>query len=126
MTTVPFTAEVTLTVPPDAGLPDNELPFTVANTYTQKAIHRLELTGSGSHTVGFGTIASPGAKLIIIAIESGTAVSPIVVKMNGATVGQEVSPGGWMALASPDPTTGITTMAIDHTTNATVKVWILG
>ncbi len=126
MTAIPIISNLTLTVPPDEGLSTNELPFIVSTTYEQKSVQELELTGTGSHTVGMGTVAAPGAKVVIIALGTGTAVAAVNVTINSGSVPVEVSPGGYFALASPDPTTGITSLAIAHTSAATVKVWIFG
>jgi hypothetical protein len=124
----PVIATLTLSVPPDEGLPPDEMPLVVTLTVDQRSIQKLKLTGSGSKVVDFGTIGGAGAKLIVVALDAGVGVLPITCRFNGggAVGSQEVSPGGYQVLASPGPVSGNTSLEIFYTANANVRVWIFG
>jgi hypothetical protein len=124
----PVTASLTLTAPPDDGLPPDDLPFVVNTSYEQRSIQNLKLTGAGSKQVDFGTIGGAGAKLLIIALSAGVGVSPVTCRYNGggSSGSIEISPGGFTCHASPGPVNGITALEVFYTSNATVKIWIFG
>lgn len=124
----PVTATLTLTLPPDEGLPPDELPFVMTTTVESKNCQRLKLTGSGQKSIDFGTIGTTGAKLIIVAVEPGVGVLPITCRINGGDLAsaEEISPGGWKCLASPGPVSGVTSLLITYTASVTVRVWAFG
>ncbi len=124
----PITSTLTLTAPPDEGLPPDELPFVMTASVDQRSTQRLKLSGSSTKTVDFGTIGGTGAKLVIIAVESGTGVLPVSCRFNGggSSGSVEVSPGGYLCLASPGPVAGITGLELVHTASANVRIWIFG
>lgn len=124
----PITALLTLTVPPDDGLPPDDLPFVMTTSYEQRSIQTLRLQGAGSKQVDFGTIGGAGAKFLVIALNAGVGVPPIVCRYNGggSSGSTEISPGGFTCHASPGPVNGITALEVFHTSNATVKIWIFG
>ena len=125
-----FPVQVALTViaPPDIGLPPDELPFTVTLAVEQKSIQRLLFTGTGSKTIDFGTIGGVGAKLVLVALETGVGVLPITCRYNGggSSGSKEISPGGYELLVSPNPVVGITSLEIFYESTAAVKVWVFG
>lgn len=126
---VPFTFSGVLTFPPDDGEAAADRPFSVADYFQSKAEYKYELSGAGSIDVNFGTIQTAGAKAILIEVlpDSSPSAAPINVTINGGTDTWEISPGGFMAFASPTPTVaGVLSMNIAHTTSNTVRVRLLG
>lgn len=123
---IPVQLSLTLTAPPDAGLPSEPLPFVVNLSVEQRSFQRLVLTGSGSHAVSFGTIAGAGAKVVLLTMESTTGAAPVRIAYNGGDVTgrQELSPGGYAVLVSPNPVTGVTSIAISYTTDCVIKAWL--
>ena len=124
----PIIATLTLSAPPDEGLPPDELPFVMTASVEQRSVQRLKLTGSGSKVVDFGTIGGAGAKLIIIAVEAGVGVLPVTCRFNGggSSGSTEISPGGYQCIASPGPVAGITALELFHTADVAVRVWVFG
>lgn len=125
--TEPYQVTANLTFPPDDGAEQVTLSAALSGNFSNKASFKLELTGTGSHAVGFGSVGVPGAKAILVEYQSTVpAQQPIQLKFNSSTVPLEVAPGGFLAYGSPVPVAGITGLVIDHTTAATVRVTILG
>jgi hypothetical protein len=124
----PFTAQGILTYPPDEGEAAADRTGTVQSQYDVKSEFELKLVGSGTHSVGFGTIDTTGAKAIMIELDT-TAVAPVMVQLNsgGATGQLEISAGGFFIFASPNPTSnGVLAIDLVHTQDAKVWVRILG
>jgi hypothetical protein len=124
----PVQVALTITAPPDIGLPPDVLPFTATLSVEQKSIQRLLFSGTGSRQIDFGTIGGAGAQLVLVALEPGQGVQPITCRYNGggSSGSKEVSPGGFELLVSPSPVAGITSLEIFYTATAAVKVWVLG
>ena len=126
---VPFTFSGVLSFPPDDGEAVADRPYSVADFFESKAEYKYELSGSGNIDVNFGTIQTAGAKgiLIEVAPDSSPSAAPILVTVNAGSEPIEISPGGFMAVASPVPTAaGVTSINIAHTTSNTVRVRLLG
>lgn len=122
-----FVLQATLQLPPDDGLPVASIAASVSSTFDSKADYELKLTGSGTHTLGLGTLGAPGLKGLLIAVNPSTTAAPINVRFNAADEGgAEISPGGWLGCASPNPVTGITQVDIVYTTAVTVRIWAVG
>jgi hypothetical protein len=124
----PVTLAVTLSVPPDEGLAPADIPFNLTANVTQRSEQVLVLTGSGTKTVDFGTIGT-GLKVAVIEVVTGTGAAPVMCRWNGGgSVGAvEISPGGCMAVGSPNPTSdGLTALELVYTANSTVKLWLYG
>jgi hypothetical protein len=125
--TAPYTLSGTLSFPPDTGQPVVALPFSASGNFTSKEEAIFNLTGSGTQSISLGTIPGAGAKAVMIKVDAGTGLSPVTVKVNGSSTGQiEVSPGGFLVLSNPTPTSGITQLDIVYSSNATVRVTVLG
>lgn len=125
--TAPFTLSGTLSFPPDTGQPVVPLPFSASGNFTSKDESILNLTGSGTQSVPLGTIPSAGAKAIMIKMDAGTGLSPIMVKVNGSATGViEVAPGGFIVISNPVPVAGITQLDIVYASAATVRITVLG
>jgi hypothetical protein len=124
----PFEAKGELIYPPDTGQPNATIPVNVTANFDSKVDYELSLTGSATQSVDMGTVIAPGAKAVLIEVDPDAAASPINVQFNGGGAGgqSEVSPGGFLFMGSPTPTTGITQIDIVHTTNVKVRVRVLG
>lgn len=125
----PFSVELKVMAPPVAGQPDCSVPFSFVAAYDHRACYRLEFTGSGTKSLDLGTLGPTGAKLLIITVDADAspAAQPVLVAINSATPGVEVSPGGFMSVASPKPTAaGALTIGLTHTTSAKMNVWVFG
>ena len=87
----------------------------------------LELSGTGTHVVGFGTIGVPGAKAVFLEYlnNASSGLQPIIVKVNGGTDQNEISPGGCFIQCNPNAVGGITALSIGFTSNASVRVTLL-
>lgn len=125
----PFSWNGVLNLPPDTGQPIQSIEFGGSAQFDGRATAVLKLTGSGTHSVCFGTVAA-GAKGILVEVDADSTglLSPVNIQVNGGGApGQmEVSPGGFWAYFNPSPVAGITSMDIVYTSDATVRVWILG
>lgn len=126
MGTTPFAIAASLQLPGDSGLQPDAIPFNVSSAFASEADTVLQLTGAGTQVVGFGSIITPGAKCILVKLDAGNAVQPITVLFNGAETGLEVSPGGGILYANPNPVAGVTSMSIVFATTCTARIWVLG
>jgi hypothetical protein len=126
--TTPVTFTGTLQLPADATLPADQVPFNAAVTITSAQPDQiLNVAGSGTQAVPFGTVGSPGAKLVAVRYDAQAGAMPILLHMNGDTLHPiELTPGGFIILASPNPAAGITALTFDYTASCQVKVWIAG
>ena len=124
----PYTAQGILTYPPDDGESAAPRSATVSSQYDELACGKLQLVGADTHSVGFGTIETTGAKAIQIEVDS-TAGAPVLAQFNGggASGEIEISAGGFIIIASPSPTAaGVLSIDLVHTVDALVWVRILG
>jgi|SRR5688572_20052401 len=126
MAAEPFTLTASLVLPPDTGQPNETLEYLFSGTFNSAAKHKLDLSGSATHVVGFGTIPAAGAKAIFLEYENLAPTNAVIqVTFNGGDP-IPVSPGGFIAYSNPTPAAGITAMTIAHTTSCTVRLAILG
>jgi len=125
--TTPTQVECLLKLPGDTGLALDSIPFSFSSTYTQKSEFDSQLTGSGTFAVPFGTVVSPGAKVVAIKVDAG-ATAPVNARFNGGGAsGQvEIAAGGFIILTAPSPTAGITSIDIVYTADVRLRGWILG
>jgi len=123
-----FTISGALSLPPDAGQPLASIPFNGAGSFSSKVDLELNLTGSGSKDVDLGSVEAPGAKCVLIEVDSNALSEPINVRFNGGSdTGQlEIAPGGFLAYSNPVPTGGITAITIVYTTDNRVRLRVLG
>jgi hypothetical protein len=123
----PFAIAAALQLPGDSGLPPDPIPFNVSSSFASEADVILQLTGTGTQVVGFGSVVAPGAKCIGIKVDPGTSVQPVIATFNGSsTGGLELSSGAMLLYANPNPSAGVTSMSLAYTTSCTVRVWVLG
>lgn len=94
---------------------------------------RLELTGAQTYEVDLAMMPAEGLKGLLVEVETkdaagATVTAPITLTWtsNGDPKSEELSPGGFFALASPTPTNGITALSIVSTANCIVRVTALG
>ena len=127
MAAEPFTLQASLVLAPDDGQPNATIDYSFGGQFEHKVVQKLELSGTGSHTVGFGTVGSPGAKAIFLEYLNNAAsgLSPVQLTVNGGSDTIEVSPGGCFLYCNPTAASGITGMAIAHTSACTIRVSIL-
>jgi hypothetical protein len=126
---IPYSAKSTLTFPPDDEKTAVERSAAYSGNFTQRVEHKLSLVGAGTHVVGFGTIAAPGVRAILLEYNNDDpqgSLAPLAVTVNGGVTAMEVAPGGHFSFSSPTPTAGITSMSIGHTAAARVNIWMLG
>jgi len=122
----PFSFQGWLGLPGAPGLPADPLPFGIVGDYASKASFEYVLPAApGTVVVDFGTMPTAGAKALLVTYEEG-GFDVIDLKTNGSSTPQELSPGGFLALGSPDPTVGITELTIEYTGTGVVRVWLLG
>lgn len=130
----PFTISGKLEVPPDAGQPNAPIPFGLSSNY-DSALNGVEFTflGSGTKAIDLGTIPSAGLKGLLIKVDAagptpGVTPAPIFVRLNGAsaTGQEEISPGGFKAMMSPNPSAGITALTIVYASDVRVRIWAYG
>lgn len=123
-----FSCSITgqLLVPPDEGAPPAPVQFGIVAQCQSEEGGRLVLTGSGTKVVSFGTVGSPGAKLVLIEYLTGTAAAPLELAFNSSSTPLELSPGGFLAYGSPTPQAGITSLTITYTSDCTLRVRLLG
>jgi hypothetical protein len=123
---VPFQLSGSLVLPPDTGQPAATVPFGGSGQFIHKQHSRLELTGSGTKVVDFGTIPATGAKGVLVEVEPSATAAPVELQLNGSVTGAvEVSPGGAFAIYNPVPVSGLTDLTVVHTTDVTVNIWLL-
>lgn len=121
----PFVLESTLQLPGAPGLELDSIAARLEASYDSKAEFEFKFPSSaGSQSVNFGTLPAGGAKAVFVHYELATAAPVVLVTVGGSTV--ELSSGGFLALGSPSPSAGITTMSIAYTGAGRVRVWLLG
>jgi hypothetical protein len=125
----PFSAQLTAQIPYGPGQPPQPIVAALSSAYNVEAISRFNFTGSGSKTLDLSTLGSTGAKFVLLTVDPNTAPGAvgILAGFNGATPGIEVSCGGFLVLASPQPTSsGVLALAIAYTASVNVSVWVFG
>ena len=110
-----------------------DLPIVLAAQFTHRADFRFEETGSGTKTVDLGSLSTggTGAKLVLVSIDAdpSSAAQPVMVAMatSSSPTPIEVSPGGFICLASPKPTSaGVLFLSLTWTSSFHGYVWVLG
>jgi hypothetical protein len=124
VSTNPFVVQGTLVYPPDEGQQQVSLPFGLSGAFTSVLDTRLVLAGAGTTLVPFGSVVN--AKLLLVEVELAQAAAPVNLHVNGGTDDLELSPGGLLLMASPSPTDGWARLEIVRTTDAVVRVRLLG
>lgn len=122
----PFALAATLQLPGDSGLPADNIPFNASLQFTSLSKEVLNLSGSGTKSVGMGSISAPGALGIFIKVDPNSGGQPIQVVVNSSATPTEVSPGGCLLYVNPAPVSGITTISITYAASCVVRVWVLG
>lgn len=121
----PYSINGTLNYPADATLPADPVPFSASGSFDHEASAVLKLSGAGTKVVDMGTIPAGGAKAVLVKLDAGSGIPPIDVIVNGGNQPVQVSPGGFILVSNPTPTTGITALSIVYTAPCTVRVWAL-
>jgi hypothetical protein len=117
-----FQAQLMLLLPSDEGQPMSILEMVSSGTFTKKTDYKLELPSTpGTHTVNFGSVSAPGAKVLYVEyVQTASGQAPVTVG------GLEISPGGGIQVVNPAPVSGLISLTIAHTTAATLRVVLLG
>lgn len=111
----------------DQSLPQDAIPFNVATQFVALQESVLNLVGSGTQAVPFGTVGAPGAKGLLIRYDGNqSGAVPVEVTINGSSVPLEISPGGMLVWFNPNPAAGATTASIAFTAACQLRVWVLG
>jgi hypothetical protein len=129
MSAEPFSAQASLSFPPDDGKPLASIVEALAGTFEQKVDDKLKFIANGTHVIGMGSIVAPGAKVLLVEYEATKGTEnqqPVTVTINGGLVPLELSPGGFLLLANPVPAAGVTAVSITNTGIANVRVRVLG
>jgi hypothetical protein len=123
-----FNFQGALHVPPDTGVAACPIPIHMAGQFVSKTDVEIPLQGSGTVDVPLGGVGPAGLKALLVKVDptSDPAATPIIVKINGHAKGEEIAPGGFLAIGSPLPKDGVKSVSITHTSNNVVKVWALG
>jgi hypothetical protein len=124
--TNPVILQGTVSFPPDEGQTPVPVTFGLSTTYTSDVEARLIMVGAGTTAVPFGTVGSPGAKVMLLEFEADPAAQPVQVKFNGGSETLELSPGGFLAYGSPNPGVGISSLSITRLGDAIVRVRLFG
>jgi hypothetical protein len=121
---IPYVLELSLKLPPDETGEPAPVTLNFAGKADSVVRYRLELTGSGTKTLDFGTIPVAGAQLVLVKVFQGT--DPVLVYVNGSATPEEIAVGGGKFILSPTPVNGVTSMVLEHTADSSVSVWVLG
>ena len=123
--TTPFAFAGSFQLPPDSGSPADPIAFNMSSQFDSLNEQVLNLTGSGTKVIPFGTVPAAGLKGLLLKVDANPTGTPVTVAINGGTP-FEVSPGGFVALGSPAPVAGVTAISVTHTSANKVRVWALG
>lgn len=116
-----------LSLQADQSLPADPIPYNFTGQYTQLQDSLLNLSGSGTENVPFGSIAGAGAIGLLISYPPGqVGSSAVLVTINGGSEPLEISPGGMIAWFNPTPGAGVTTCSIEYLTSCQLRVRVLG
>lgn len=122
----PFAFAGTFQLPADAGLAADPISINMTGQYGSENRQVLDLVGTGTASIPFGTAPSAGLKGLLIKVDANPTSAPVLVTINGSADPIEISPGGFIAVGSPTPGAGITSISIAYTTANKVRVWALG
>ena len=122
-----FSLEGKLNLPGTPGLPLDPIPYAILASYDSKSEFEYLLPSStGTKSVDFGTMPTEGPKAMLVVYEANSSSPVIAITLNGGDEPVELSPGGFLAFASPVPVDGLTSLSIAYTGPGRVRVWLLG
>jgi hypothetical protein len=122
--TNPFQLQGTLSYPPAQGSSPEPLPFGLSGSFTALTDTRLVMSGAGTTNVPFGTVVN--AKLLLLEYEAAEGAVAVQLHINGSTEDLELTPGGMLLFASPTPVSGLTSLSVERTGDAVIRVRLLG
>lgn len=123
----PFSFAGLLQLAQDQSLPQDPIPFNASSQFVSLAQEVLNLTGSGTQDVNFGSIAGAGAKGVFVRYDAGQpGALPILCTINAGSQPLELTPGGFLVWVDPAPVAGALSMSIAFTAPCQVRVWLLG
>lgn len=122
----PFQAQGSLSLPGAPGLPALSVPFGFSGQFDSKVEVELALpSAAGTKEVDFGTLPPEGVKCALVVYETLAGAPDLGVSLNGASP-IALSTGGFLLLASPVPTVGVTSMTLSYEGAGRVRIWLLG
>jgi hypothetical protein len=123
----PFSFTGALQLAADQSLPQDPIPFNGSSSFIALESSVLNLVGSGTQAVPFGSIGAPGAKGVMVRYDSGqSGAAPILATLNSGSQPLEIAPGGFLVWINPTPSAGATSLSIAFTASCQVRVWLLG
>ena len=122
----PFSFAGSFQLPADVGLEPDAIAISTAGIFDSEAKQVLRLVGSGTAIVPLGTTPVAGLKGLLIKVDANPTGAPILVTLNGGTQPTEIAPGGFLAMGSPSPVAGITSVSISYTSTNKVRIWAIG
>lgn len=123
----PYSITGSLSFVPDSGLAALAIPLLVSGQFDESVSLKLDIAAAGDTTVPVAGLGSgTGLKALLVKLDAGSVVSPIIVKLNGAVTGAEVSGGGFVLISNPTPTSGVTAVVVTAGSACTVRAWALG
>lgn len=122
----PYSISGAFSYPADASLPADPIALAASGSFDHEASAVLKLTGAGTKVVDMGTLPVAGAKALLVKVDPGSGVLPVLLTLNSGTEPLEVAAGGFILLSNPTPSAGITSVSIAYSGACTVRVWVLG
>lgn len=123
MAAEPYSVSATLTLPPDAGQPNETLSCNFAGTFNNATQQKLNL-GSGTHVINLGTIPAFATRLVWIEYERPATGSPPPIDLSfNDGVPMRLAAGGFFILSSP---LNVASLALISAAPCTVRVALLG
>lgn len=121
----PYSASGALSYPADASLPADPISIAASGMFDHEASAVLKLTGTGTKAVDMGTIPNAGVKALLIKVDAGVAVPPVLVTLNGGDEPIEVAAGGFIFLSNPVPANGVASISVAYTGACVVRIWAI-
>jgi hypothetical protein len=124
----PMTFQGSFALAPDQSLPQDAIPFNYTGTFLALSAEVANIVGAGSVAVPFGTIASPGAKGLLVRYDAAQPVgaAPVTLTINGGSQPLELTPGSMLVYFNASPSSGITSASFTVTAACQLRVWVLG
>jgi hypothetical protein len=112
----------------DQSLPQDPIPFTYAGSYTALQYSGLNVSGSGTVDVPFGTLSTPGLIGLLVRYDgpNQAEAAPVYLTINGGSEPLELTPGSFLAYFNASPVEGVVSASFAFTSACSLRVWVLG
>ena len=117
-----FSFAGTLSYAPFSGSPVLPVPINVSGSYTTKSDDKYELIGAVTKAIDFGGVAAAGAKAILVFYDAGSAS----VMLQFGAENFELKAGSGFLYLNVNPTAGPLAANLISTSNASLRVVVLG